>query len=66
MTPADAAYAAIRETKSLFPPDWHLAVQGDDDENDVEIWEVNHKRTFPCARVEREPEKQRRKTSRYM
>lgn len=54
MGPASAARKAIRETKSLFPPDWHLAVQGDDDEEFVEVWEVEHKRTIPCARVSRE------------
>lgn len=52
--PASAARKAIRETKSLFPPAWHLAVQGDDDEEFVEIWEVEHKRSIPCARVSRE------------
>lgn len=54
MGPASAARKAIRETKSLFPADWHLAVQGDDDEEFVEVWEVEHKRTIPCARVSRE------------
>jgi hypothetical protein len=51
MGPASAASAAIRETKALFPPDWRLAVQGDDSEETVEVWEVEHKRTFPCASV---------------
>lgn len=53
--PATAARAAIRETKSLFPSDWTLGVQGDDDEETVEVWEVEHKRTIPCARISRQP-----------
>jgi hypothetical protein len=52
--PASAARAAIRETRALFPSDWHLAVQGDDSDEFVEVWEVEHKRTFPCARVRRD------------
>ena len=56
MTPASAAYAAIRETRALFPPDWQLAVQGGDQEDEVEVWEVEHKRSAPCARVVRETE----------
>jgi hypothetical protein len=56
MGPASAARAAIRETKALFPTDWNLAVQGDDDEEQVEVWEVAHKRSVPCASISREPE----------
>ena len=56
MGPASAASAAIRETKALFPHDWRLAVQGDDREDSVEVWEVEHKREVPCARVVRESE----------
>jgi len=55
MGPASAARAAIRETKALFPADWQLAVQGDDSEDEVEVWEVEHKRTIPCARISRAP-----------
>jgi hypothetical protein len=51
MQPAAAASRAIRDTKELFPPDWRLGVQGDDDEDEVEVWEVEHKRTIPCARI---------------
>lgn len=58
MAPASAARAAIRETKALFPHDWRLAVQGDDSEDSVEVWEVEHKRIEPCARVVRESEEQ--------
>ena len=53
MTPASAASAAIRETKTLFPTNWRLGVQGDDTEDDVEVWEVEHKRSIPCARISR-------------
>lgn len=53
-TPASAARAAVRETKALFPADWRLAVQGDDDDDEVEVWEVEHKRITPCTRVVRE------------
>jgi len=56
MGPASAGRAAIRETKALFPHDWHLAVQGDDSDVEVEVWEVEHKRTIPCARISREAE----------
>jgi hypothetical protein len=55
MGPASAARAAIRETQVLFPHDWRLAVQGDDREEEVEVWEIEHKRTYPCARILREP-----------
>jgi hypothetical protein len=55
MGPESAARAAIRETRALFPPDWNLGVQGGDDEEQVEVWEVEHKRPFPIARVSREP-----------
>jgi hypothetical protein len=51
MGPASAARAAIRETKALFPHDWRLAVQGDDDEEDVEVWEVEHKYPVAIARI---------------
>lgn len=56
MGPASAARTAIRETKALFPPDWQLAVQGDDSDDEVEVWEVEHKRSIPCARISREAE----------
>ena len=56
MAPASAARAAIRETKDLFPVDWRLGVQGDDTEDEIEVWEVEHKRSIPCARITREPE----------
>lgn len=55
MGPASAAYAAIRETKALFPSDWRLGVQGDDDDEHVEVWEVEHKWQVPCAHVSRDP-----------
>jgi len=58
MAPASAARAAIRETKALFPADWRLAVQGDDSDDSVEVWEVEHKRIEPCARVVRESEEE--------
>lgn len=65
MGPASAARAAIRETQVLFPHDWRLAVQGDDREEEVEVWEVEHKRPVACARVSREPSPVlERKTSR--
>ena len=53
--PESAARAAIRETKALFPHDWDLSVQGGDDEEAVEVWEVEHKLAIPCARITREP-----------
>jgi len=53
--PASAARAAIRETKALFPHDWRLGVQGDDGDEFVEVWEVEHKYPQPVARVSREP-----------
>lgn len=53
MGPASAARAAIRETQALFPHDWRLAVQGDDNEEAVEVWEVEHKYGQPIARVSR-------------
>jgi hypothetical protein len=55
MGPASAASAAIRETRALFPPDWRIGVQGDDSEDAVEVWEVEHKRSIPCARISRDP-----------
>ena len=51
MGPRSAANAAIRETQSLFPPDWKLGVQGGDDEEFVEVWEVEHKTSSPIATV---------------
>lgn len=58
MGPESAARAAIRETKALFPPDWKLGVQGGDDEEKVEVWEVDHKYASPIATVRaREPER---------
>lgn len=56
MGPASAAYAAIRETKALFPSDWKLAVQGDNDDEFVEVWEVDHKYGSAIASIPREPE----------
>ena len=58
MTPASAAEKAIRETKALFPPDWRLAVQGDDNDDEIEVWEVEHKSERACARIERESEEE--------
>ena len=51
MGPRSAASAAIRETKTLFPPDWKLGVQGDDDDEFVEVWEVEDKDSSPIATV---------------
>ncbi len=51
--PESAARAAIRETQDLFPSDWKLGVQGDDDEDEVEIWEVDHKYGSPLGAVRR-------------
>lgn len=56
MTPASASEKAIRETKALFPPDWRLGVQGDDTEDEIEVWEVAGKMEVPCARIVRETE----------
>jgi hypothetical protein len=56
MAPAEAASKAIRDTKALFPPDWRLGVQGGDDEDEVEVWEVDDKMMEPCASVVRETE----------
>lgn len=53
MGPASAAQAAIRETRSLFPHDWRLGVQGSDEEDFVEVWEIEHKQPSPIARIER-------------
>ena len=50
-TAASAAERAIRETKTLFPSDWKLAVQGDNRDAYVEVWEVDHKRSSPCAHI---------------
>ncbi len=52
MGPRSAALAAIAETKESFPQDWRLVVQGDDDEDIVEVWEVDHKYSAPIAGVE--------------
>lgn len=51
MGPASAARAAIRETQALFPLDWHLGVQGDDTDDFVEVWEIEHKHGDPITRV---------------
>ena len=51
MGPESAARAAIRETKALFPPDWKLGVQGDDSEEQVEVWEVDDKYQHAIARI---------------
>jgi hypothetical protein len=51
MGPASAARVAIRETQALFPPGWRLGVRGDDDEEFVEVWEVEHKYAAPIATV---------------
>lgn len=60
--PASAARAAIRETQALFPLSWRLGVQGEDADDFVEVWEVEHKRSEPIARISREPEPARRRT----
>lgn len=60
MSPASAAEKAIRDTKALFPPDWRLGVQGDDTEDDVEVWEVEHKLHTPCAYIVRETQEEAR------
>ncbi len=52
--PASAAQAAIRETQVLFPFDWRLGVQGDDSDEFVEVWEVEHKYGSPIALISRE------------
>lgn len=49
--PATAARLAIRETQTLFPYDWRLAVQGDDADDHVEVWEAAHKRSSPIASI---------------
>ena len=49
MGPASAARAAIRETRALFPHDWQLGVQGDDDDTTIEVWEITHKYSHPVA-----------------
>lgn len=59
--PESAARAAIRETQTLFPAGWKLAVQGDDDDPEVEIWEVDHQNgdepiaSVSAARPKRDP-----------
>lgn len=58
MGPESAARAAIRETQALFPPGWRLGVQGGNDEESVEVWEVEHKYEAPIAMIRaREPER---------
>ena len=52
--PASAARMAIRETSALFPHGWRLAVQGDDHDDRVEVWEVDHKFSSPIASVDRD------------
>jgi len=49
--PATAARLAIRETQTLFPYDWRLAVQGNDADDHVEVWEAAHKRSSPIASI---------------
>jgi hypothetical protein len=53
LSPASAARSAIHQTKPLFPADWRFAVQGDDSDDEVEVWEVDHKLPSPCARIKR-------------
>jgi hypothetical protein len=50
-SPAEAARLAIRETQALFPHGWRLAVQGDDRDEHVEVWEVEHKFSVPIASI---------------
>jgi hypothetical protein len=50
--PETAARLAIRETQLLFPHGWRLAVQGDDGDDHVEVWEVEHKFPSPIASIE--------------
>lgn len=52
-SPAAAAQRAIRETQALFPHDWRLAVQGDEGDDRVEVWEVEHKLSSPIASIAR-------------
>lgn len=58
-----AARAAIRETQSLFPFGWKLGVQGDDSDEVVEVWEVEHKYGAPIARLSRESEPVKKPTA---
>lgn len=51
MGPASAARAAIRETQVLFPTDWRFGVQGNDNEEFVEVWEIEHKYPQPIATI---------------
>jgi hypothetical protein len=53
MPPARAARAAIRDTQGLFPAEWRFGVQGDDDDDLVEVWEVEHRWPSPIASVRR-------------
>lgn len=63
--PAAAAQRAIRETLALFPHGWRLAVQGDGDDDRVEVWEVEHKYPSPIAAVERRLARARHATKRW-
>jgi len=63
MGPESAARAAIRETQALFPFGWKFGVQGDDSDEVVEVWEVEHKYTSPIASVSREPEPVKKRRS---
>jgi len=51
MGPASASRAAIRETQALFPHDWCFGVQGSDDDDFVEVWEIEHKYPQPIASI---------------
>jgi len=58
MGPESAARAAIRETQVLFPAGWNLGVQGDNNDEFVEVWEVEDNYQSPIATVRaREPER---------
>jgi hypothetical protein len=61
--PASAARAAIRETQALFPHGWRIGVQGDDGDDVVEVWEVEHKAAEPIAVISREPESVKKRGS---
>jgi hypothetical protein len=62
--PASAARTAIRETQALFPHDWRLGVQGDDGDDVVEVWEVEHRAAEPIAVVSREAARKGRSAKR--
>ena len=51
MGPESAARAAIRETQALFPAGWKLGVQGDNNDEFVEVWEVEDNYQSPIATV---------------